>query len=101
MTDSAGATGPLSVSILGGTVGFMREAGMPFQRELMAGLTELGFTNEATDVVEASFPALPPFPTGRQPTAAVGIDDVVVGLGVYLLAKLSDQVISEISSDIF
>lgn len=91
----------LSVSILGGPVTFVREAGVPFQVAVIAGLSELGFTNESSEVVQDSFVDLPPFPADVGPSNAFGVDDLAIGFGIYLAAKLGDTLISEIGADIY
>jgi len=72
-------------SILGGPVSFMREAGFPFQRELIRGLEDRGFADETTPVLEAAFPELPRFPPNLRP-----IPGPLHGLGEQVVVVLRD-----------
>jgi hypothetical protein len=100
---SSGATTrrSLTLSILGGPVGLQRDYGYPFQLEIISALEDLGYDNESTAIVEATFPDLPPLPTGSGPTATFGAEDLLVGMGIYTALKLGDAVISEVASRIY
>jgi hypothetical protein len=80
---------------------FQQDHGLPFQADLIRGLESLGFVNETTAVVENRHPRLPKFPPDQPPRNAIGIDDLLIGFGIYLAVKISDTVIDEISGDIY
>ena len=75
--------------------------GLPFQREVIGALEELGITNESTDNVMSAYPDLPPFQPDVPPVAAFGLEALVVGFGIYLVTKISDKAVDELLSKVY
>lgn len=90
----------LSVSVVGGQVSMWEDFGLPFQRDVIGALEELGITNESTDAVMSAYPDLPPFQP-MAPVATFGLEALVVGFGVYLATKISDKAVDELLSKVY
>lgn len=91
----------LSVSVVGGRLSMWEDFGLPFQREVIGALEELGITNESTDNVMSAYPDLPPFQPDVPPVAAFGLEALVVGFGIYLVTKISDKAVDELLSKVY
>ena len=86
---------------LGGRLTFQQELGLPFAQEVTSSLQQFGLPNEDTATVERAYPKLPKFPADLPPTAALGLDDLVVGVGIYLAGALTDAAIGAVVAELF
>jgi hypothetical protein len=93
--------GAMSVSILGGRLSLQEEVGLPFQRDIIRALEEVGIVNESTAAVESAYPRLPPFPPKTPPTATLGLDALLLGFGIYLGKEVSGKVVDELITAIY
>lgn len=81
---------PLMVGVLGGRLTFQEELGLPFAKEVAASLGDLGIENVTTTVVENRYPRLPRFEPDVPPVASLGLEDLIIGFGMYVAGALSD-----------
>ena len=96
-----GGQGALCVSILGGRISMQKEIGLPFQRDVIGALEELGITNESTIAVGSAYPDLPPFAPNTPPVATLGLESLIIGFGLYLATKASDKAVDELLSQVY
>lgn len=78
-----------------------KEVGLPFQRDVIGALEDLGIVNESTSTVELAYPDLPPFPPSTGPLATVGLETLIIGFGLYLATKVSDKAVDELLSEVY
>jgi hypothetical protein len=91
---------PLVVSYLGSPVTFWREAGLPFQADLMGEFGSVGIENETVSAAEAVYTKAPQFPPERPPTASITVR-VLIGFGLFFGAKLGEKLLDEIGTDLY
>jgi hypothetical protein len=92
---------PMTVSVLGGRLTFQQDLGLPFAKDVVAALEEFGLANQDTATVESAYRDLPKFEPDLPPTAALGLDDLVVGLGIYLAGALTDATIGAVVDELY
>lgn len=92
---------PVMVGVLGGRLTFQEQLGLPFAQEVAAALAELGITNETTTVVENRYPRLPKFQHDVPPVAALGLEDLVIGFGLYIAGVLSDATAGKVVDHVY
>jgi hypothetical protein len=95
------ADNALSISILAGKVSEQRELGLPFQQDVIHGMEDLGIVNEDTGTVERTYPDLPPFPPQVGPTNTIGLDALLIGVGIYVAKKLADKTVDGVATKIY
>lgn len=95
------ADNAMVTSILRGKVSDQRKFGLPFQMEVVGSVEALGIPNQDTDTVARAYPDLPPFPPPVGPTAVFGLDDLLIGIGLFVAAKLTDKAIDAIGTAVY
>lgn len=102
MSDSSLAgDGALVVGIIGGKLDDFQAVGLPFQQDVIPGLERMGITNESGGTVVARYPDLPPFPPPRGPQNTILIEGALIGLGLYLMKKLTEPTIEGLGKQIY
>jgi hypothetical protein len=93
-------SGSCVLGVVGGQLSHLKELGIPFEADLIADIEAIGFQGEDAAETRRQYPQVPPFPAER-PYAAFGLDDLLVGFGLYLASKITDKIISDIIHDVY
>src|SRR3954471_2907012 len=93
--------GAISISMLAGKVSEQRDLGLPYQQDVIHALEHLGIPNEDTATVERAYPDLPRVRPQAGPTNTIGLDVLLIGIGLYVTKKLADQTIDGIGKAIY
>jgi hypothetical protein len=101
MTEKSNLSGAMVIGSIGGRLSYMKELALPFQEEVIPKLEDLGLIEADPREAKDSYPDSIERGTGAGPQNAFGIDDVLIGLAIYLGPKIADALIGDIVSEVY